>query len=103
MEKYLTFREKDDTETLRYYIVQKQFPHNLAIILSQPKHESLVQSVLPGYNLWVVHHGVLRGNFIAIYPSHKEELQVIYDEMANWFYSERILKDEKRYEKFKVK
>ena len=38
-------------------------------------------------------------------PSHKGEMvemQVVFDNMAVWFHSERILLDEKRYKKFKI-
>ncbi len=100
---FLTFREIDDKGILRYYILQKEFPHNKAVILSQPNHEALCQSVVPGYNLWVVWDGTLRGNFVAAYPDYQKELQYTMDSMANFYYSERVLTDEKRYSKFKVK
>ncbi len=100
---YITFREPDEEGILRYFILQKEFPHNLGCISTLPNPEALVQATVPGYNLWIVHAGVLRGNFVAIYPSHKEELQLVYDNMANWYYEERILKDWKKYEKYKIK
>ncbi len=100
---FLTFREIDDKGILRYYILQKEFPHNKAVILSQPNHEALCQSVVPGYNLWVVFDGTLRGNFVAAYPDYQKDMQFAMDAMAAFYFSERILKDEKRYSKFKVK
>ncbi len=99
---FITYREEDDG-VLKYYILQKEFPHNCGVISIKPNPEAIVQSTVSGYNLWVVHAGTLRGNMIAVYPSYKENLQLCYDEMANFFYNERILKDEKRYEKFKIK
>ena len=100
---FITFREVDDKNILRYYILQKDFPHCLAVILSQPMPESLCQSVVPGYNLWVVWDGTLRGNYVAAYPDYEKDLQFTMDNMAAWYFSERIEKDKKRYEKFKVK
>lgn len=100
---FVTFREVDETGTLRYYILQKDFPHNLGKILSQPDHEAIVQSIVPAYNLYIVWSGTLRGNMIAAYPDYKKELQQTFDQMATFFYTERILVDEKRYSKFKIK
>lgn len=99
---YITFREEQEG-VLKYFVLQKDFPHNLGAISIMPNIKSVVQSTVPGYNLWIVHCGVLRGNLVAVYPNYKVETQEIYDSMANWFLSERIKKDEKRYEKFKVK
>ncbi len=99
---FLTFREEDEG-ILKYFIVQKEFPHHQGLICTQPNLDALAQGTVSGYNLWIVSAGVLRGNFIAVYPSYKEDQQLVFDSMANWFYSERILKDEKRYERFKVK
>jgi hypothetical protein len=100
---FITYREIDETNTLRYYILQKEFPHCIGKVLAEPNHGAIVQGVVPGYNLYIISDGVLRGNFIAVYPSYKEELQLTFDSMAAWYHAERILKDEKRYEKFKVK
>jgi len=100
---FITFREPDNDNVLRYYILQKDHPHNLGMVLSQPNHEALCQSVIPGYNLYIVWVGTLRGNFVAAYPNYEVDMQLCFDSMASWYYSERILKDEKRYAKFKIK
>jgi len=100
---FITFREVDYTNTLRYYILQKDFPHSVAVIVSQPKHTALCQSVIPGYNLWVVWEDSLRGSYVAAYPDYEKDLQFTMDNMAAWYFSERILTDEKRYAKFKIK
>jgi len=100
---FISYREPDDKGVFRYYILQKEFPHNKAVILSQPMPEALCQSVVPGYNLWIVWDGTLRGNFVAAYPDYEKDLQFTMDNIAAWYFSERIEKDKKRYEKFKVK
>lgn len=99
---FITFRDNDGV-TLRYYILQRDFPHNVGVILSQPNSEAIVQSPIPGYNLWVVFNGTLQGNFVQAKVDYQKELQVVYDNMAAWYWSERIAMDKKRYEKFKVK
>lgn len=100
---FITYRENDKKGILRYYILQKAHPHNLGVILSQPDHTAIVQSPIPGYKLYVVFNGTLAGNFVHATLDYKKELQNIYDNMACWFYTERIITDRKRFEKFKVK
>lgn len=99
---YITYREEKDGE-LMYYILQKEFPHNIGQIAVLPIIDSLVVSPIAGYNLWVVWVGTLRGNFVAVYPKHEIDLQFIFNNMANFYLSERIHKNLNRYEKFKIK
>ncbi len=99
---FITFREEVDGEE-KYFILQKSFPHNVAIIATQPMANPIAQSTIAGYNLWLVWSGTLRGNMIAVYPEYKDQLVDCFEEMAEWFYNERILKNEKRYAKFKIK
>jgi len=99
---FITYRENNDG-VLRYYILQKDFPHNVGIIQSQPNGSAICQSVVPGYNLWVVFNGTLQGNFVQAKIDYAKELQVVYDNMAAFFWAERICLDKKRFEKFKVK
>ncbi len=100
---FITFREPDENGILRYYILQRAFPHNCGVILSQPDPKSIVQSPIPGYNLYVVFDGVLAGNYVHATVDYKLELQNIYNTMAAFFWAERIVLDRKRFEKFKVK
>lgn len=100
---FITYREMDATGILRYYILQKDFPHNVGVVLSQPKYEAICMSIIPSYNLYVVWDGTLRGNVVAAYPDYKVDLQLCFDNMAAWFWAERIVMDKKRFEKFKIK
>ncbi len=100
---FITYREPDEKGILRYYILQKEFPNNIGLILAEPKYDAIAQSVVPGYNLWVVFNGTLLGNFVQAKVDYKKELQVTYDNMACWFWCDRIEPDKKRFEKFKVK
>jgi len=99
---FITYRENDIKGVLRYYILQRDFPNNIGVILSQPNHKAICQSVIPGYNLWVVWDGTLRGNFVAAYPDFEKELRYTMDNMAAWFWAERIVMDKKRFKQFKV-
>ena len=98
---YITYREEDGEGVLRYYVLQKQFPHYVGVILEAPKHGTW-QSPIAGYNLWVCYAGTIRGNMIPSYKSVSQETQSVYDDMAQWYLVNRILKQPERYKKFKI-
>jgi hypothetical protein len=98
---FATYRELQNGQ-LEYFIVQKDYPHFLGRIVTFPVEQSLVNCPVAGYNLWVTFNGTLRGNF---YPSNisTEEMQVIFETIALWFCSERVIGNGKRFDKFKIK
>ena len=101
MQKYVTFRDVNDFGELQYYILQREFPHYLSVISTFPR-ESIISSIpITNYYLWVVFNGTLRGNLI---PSHKntlEDIKFVLNDMAIWYYANRIVPNEKKYKKFK--
>jgi len=97
---YITYRELADGR-LNYYILQKAFPHYVAIVSSHPVNSTLCQVPIPGYNLWVVFNYTLRGTMI---PSYKDVLNEIETELTNmsiWFLTERIQAEPKKFNKWK--
>lgn len=102
MNPYITYREHDGVGNLKYYILQRAFPHFIGVLSEHPNHGSLVSIPIHGYNLWVNFGGTIRGNIIPQYQNIQDEIQSIYNSMASWFYAERIMVDEKRYKKFKI-
>lgn len=101
MNPYITFKDKDVKGVLQYYILQREFPHFLGIVSSVPMAGTW-QSPISAHQMWIVFAGTLRGNMVPGYNNISDEIQVVLDAMAAWFYSERILPDEKRYKKFKI-
>jgi len=101
MNKYLTYRETDSGNRLCYYILQKEFPHYKALLSVGKIEDALVSMPILGYNLYVNFNGVLRGNLIPNYNNVMDEIKMIMDEMADWFYHNRILIEPKKYNKFK--
>jgi hypothetical protein len=99
---FITYREKDKSGVLQYYVLQKEYPHFVGIISSIPISGTW-QSPIAGHNLWVVFNGTLRGNLIPAYQKIGDDIQASLDNMAAWFYNERIKPDEKKYSKFKIK
>lgn len=102
MTPFITFREIDADGNLQYYVLQRQYPHFVSVLWGSPK-EYLVQPIpISGYNLWLIFSGTIIGNWIPAYPDIEKEIMQTMENMARWYYTERILKDEKRYKKFKI-
>lgn len=102
MNPYLTFRESDKNNTLQYYILQKARPHYLAVLSSHPSERVLGQAPVVGHNLWVVFVGTLEGiNLIPLESQVWNEIQAVVNDMADWFYTERIQREPNKYKKWK--
>jgi len=97
---FITFREISDGH-LQYYVLQKKFPHYLGCISSHPVNSTLCQIAIPGYDMWVVFQGTLRGNMIPAYNDIQNEIQTIFHNMAIWFLTERIQAEPKKFNKWK--
>ena len=97
---YITYRELEQGR-LQYYILQKNFPHYVGIISSHPVNSTLCQIAIPGYNLWVVFGGTIRGNFIPSYADIQNEIETEFQKMAIWFLTERIQAEPKKFNKWK--
>lgn len=100
MKPYITFRDTDKNGKLQYYILQRDFPHYVGCISSHPVNNTIIQSEIPGYHLWVVFAGTLAGNFIPSYQSEKKNIESIFTSMAVWFHTERILTEPKKFKKW---
>jgi hypothetical protein len=99
---FITYREPDMNDVLQYYILQKRHPHFIGVLWGLPEF-NLVPSVgVSGHTLWIKYAGTLSGLFPAQRDIDKE-LAIVLQDMALWFYQHRILNDEKKYKKFKIK
>lgn len=102
MNPFITFRENDENGQLQYYVLQRAFPHFVAMISTVPVTGNW-SSPVAGHYLWVVFKGSLRGNAIPSYNNVSEQIQTVMDNMAAWFHADRIVMDEKRFKRFKIK
>jgi len=100
---YITYREKDDNGEMQYYILQKAFPHMTGRLVTFPIEGALANEPISGYNLWITWGGCLRGNVIPDSRNFDKEIANVFAQMSSWFYGERILVDEKKFKKFKIK
>ena len=100
--KYITYRELNKEGEHEYYILQKDFPHFCGLISTSPKEVFVPPSVVSGYNLWIVFNGCLRGFVMPSYNGIDNEIMSILEDMAVWFYENRIVINEKKFKKFKL-
>lgn len=102
MNPFITFRELINGQ-LEYFILQRAFPHMIGKISTFPKEKAIVNAPIAGYNLYVTFDGCLQGNVLPSYRNIDKEVQNVFENMAAWFWSERIVGSEKKFEKFKIK
>lgn len=101
MQPYITYREANDNGELIYYVLQKEFPHYLAFI-STKVEKALAQATIAGYNMQIVFCGVIHGQFIPSYRGVVGQIQMVMEDMSNWFLDNRINVEPKKYLKFKL-
>lgn len=99
---FITYREPDLLGNAQYYILQKAHPNIIGILVTMPKPEAIVNQPIAAYRLWVSFHGTLRENMIPAQSDIYNEIESVVSNMADWFYQERILKDNKRFKKWKL-
>lgn len=102
MNKFITFRDKDDNGQLQYYILQRDFPHYVGRIETNPYGKALIKVPIPQYNMYVSLTGTLRGALIPSYRDVPREVEDVIFSMANWFKVNRIDVEPKKYQKFKI-
>lgn len=101
MEPFITFKDTDKSGELQYYILQRAYPHFQGVILTLPKEGAIAEAVVPEYNLFVSYAGTISGNYILSKRDIDAECQFVMQQMADWFYNNRVLKEPKKYKKFK--
>lgn len=99
---YITYRELNNEGLLCYYVLQKAFPHYVAIISYGKLEDSIYSEPVAGYNLWLNFNGCLRGRFMPSYKDVLEDIRICLMDMAIWFYNNRVAIEPKKYIKFKI-
>ena len=102
MEPFITFKDTDKNGELQYYILQRAFPHFCGVILNVPPEDSLMVAPVSGYHLYITFAGTLQGNYLLSRADIEKQLYDVFSSMASWYYENRVLKDQKRYKKFKI-
>ena len=101
-QQFLTYRETDEDGRLCYYILQKAHPHYCGIVSVGPLSDTLASAPVGGYNLYVNFKGTIEGNYVPSYKDVLVDIQACMWDMANWFHSNRVITETKKYAKFKI-
>ncbi len=102
MNPFITYREKDENGVLQYYILQRDFPHFIGVIL--PSFEvGNWYAPISGYMLWVNFAGTIRGGLIPSYRDISDEINYSMQKMADWYLPDRVLVNKKKYKKWEIK
>lgn len=103
MTPFITYREPNKEGILCYYILQKAFPHIVAVISYQPIENPIAQPVpISGYGMFLNFHGTIAGRIIPSYNKIDEEITSVLGAMGSWYLEHRILPQEKKYKKWKI-
>jgi len=93
-------RTKDPFELGR---VIKVNPSPFAEVEYKNQFKPLILSRIDGYSIFIVYAGQLFGNKVRVTGADWEaELQKIYDQMALFFYEEKILNNPGYYKRYKL-
>lgn len=101
MERYITFRDEEDKKP-KYYILQRDFPHFIGEVSTTPDKHLVGATPIPGYKLWIVFQFCLRGKSVPSYRDLESIILNTMNDMASWYFQNRIETDQKRFLKFKI-
>lgn len=96
---YVTFRE-DEGGVARYYILQRAFPHYVGEIVDNPYYKCMVKVNVPQYKFFIAFSGTIRGNEIPSYNNVMEEITAALEDMAQWYFVNRLQTNQKKYSKW---
>jgi hypothetical protein len=102
MSPYITYRDIDSNGELGYFILQRDFPHYIGQIITIPKKSIIPPIQVTGYYIWVNFNGTLRGNSVPGYRNIGEDIKFVINDMAIWYYANRVIPEHKKYKKFKI-
>jgi len=100
--KFITFREKDSLGNLQYYVLQRAYPHYVGVVMEKPEKAVIEATPIMNYMLWMVFNGCIQGAVIPGYKNTIDEIASVMSDMAEWYYVNRIVPDEKRFKKWKI-
>lgn len=102
MNPFISFRDKDKTGELQYYLLQREYPHFVGRLDYAPLTGQIYQVPVAGHHLYITFAGTLRGNLIPSYTNIEQEIGSVFESMAVWFYHNRIKPEPKRYKKWAI-
>lgn len=102
MSPFITFKDLNEKGELELFVLQREYPNFVGRVTYYPTGKEICQVPITAHNLYMTYYSTLRGNFIPLSNYIDLEMQSVFHAMALWFYSERIMKDPKRYRKWSI-
>lgn len=100
MEPFITFRENNKDGVLSYFILQREYPHFVGMVVDRPR-DNKIQAPIAGHNLWVEFYGTVRGAFIPALAKTYEDMCQSARAMADWYHANRIETNLSKYKKWR--
>ena len=97
---FITYRETDEGGELQYYVAQKAHPHYVGQVIDNPNFASLYKVPIPNTTMYIAYFGVIEGRRFPLHSHFEQEINGTLVAMAEWYYHNRIKKDEKKYKKW---
>jgi hypothetical protein len=97
---YITFREPDEDGQLRYYILQRAWPHYIGEVVDNPYYNAIIKVNVPQYKFYIAFVGTLRGREFPAYQKITEEITAVLHDMAQWYFVNRLQTNPKKYSKW---
>lgn len=84
-------------------IVKLKKDDSFAVINFVNQYKPLIFAEVPGYSILIVFHGNLYGYKVTVSgPGWEKELQIIFDQMADWFLKEKIFGNPGYYKRYRT-
>ncbi len=97
---FITYRETDSSGELQYFICQKVSPHYVGMIIDNPNFESVHKVPIPNTIMYVAYAGIIDGWLYPMHSHAKQEINGILVVMAEWYWTNRISKNQQKYKKW---
>jgi hypothetical protein len=88
---------------LQYFILQREWPHYIGMIIDNPNYKSLVKVPVPNTTLYVSLWGTLQGRLLPANAGMDNGIAATLTNMAVFYYEERIIPNQKKYKKWLLK
>ncbi len=107
LESFITFQDKGD-----FYILQTREPFYGGKIIRFESDQALAfydhdQHIhtcqVTGYRILIAFSGALSGNYIALHAQWKKELNHVFQQMATFYLTQRILPNVKKFKNFEIR
>ena len=99
--RFITYREEDEEGRLCFFILQKAQPNFIGLLVASPVEGAIINVPIPNYNLWITFWGTLLGRYIPAVNGVLSDMDLIYHDMTDFYYNNRVL-GVKKYDKFKI-